>query len=63
MTLAQAIKETGNIENISKVRDNLQRGDYSGAIGSFTFDENREVVQEPVLFVVRSGKLMLISER
>ncbi len=63
MSLAQAINETGNAETITKVRDNLQHGKYSGAIGSFTFDDSREVVQAPVLFVVKSGKLVLDSER
>ena len=61
MSLAQAINDTGNAETISKVRDNLHHGKYSGAIGSFTFDDSREVVQAPVLFVVKSGKLVLIS--
>lgn len=63
MTLVQAIQETGRLDNISKIRDNLQHGKYSGAIGSFTFDESREVVQAPVLFVVKDGKLMQISEK
>ena len=63
LTLAQAIKETGSLESISKIRDNLLLGKYSGAIGSFAFDDNREVTQAPVLFVVKNGKLQLLSEK
>jgi len=62
LTFAQALQETGDTEAISRVRDSLQHGKFVGAIGEFTFNKDREVVQEPVLFVVRRGKLVLISE-
>jgi len=63
VSLVQAIKATGSADNITKVRDHLQHGTYSGAIGSFSFDENREVVQAPVLFIVKDGKLKSVSEK
>lgn len=61
MSLVQAIKESGNL-NVSRIREKLQHGKYLGAIGEFTFDENREVVQAPLLFVVKNGKLVLLTE-
>jgi hypothetical protein len=52
----RAIREAGDFD-VQRVRDKLQHGKFSGAIGDFAFDGNREVVQTPVLFVVRDGKL------
>ncbi len=56
IALVRAIREAGDFD-VQRVRDKLQHGKFSGAIGDFAFDGNREVVQTPVLFVVRDGKL------
>ena len=61
MLLAQALNQAGDFD-ARRVRDKLQQGSYSGAIGAFTFDENREVVQAPALFAVRNGKLERLSQ-
>jgi branched-chain amino acid transport system substrate-binding protein len=62
ITLAQAIRDVGSFD-VQQVRDKLQHGNFSGAIGNFTFDGNREIAQAPVLFVVRDGELELLSKQ
>jgi branched-chain amino acid transport system substrate-binding protein len=61
MLLVQALNQAGDFD-VRRVKDKLQQGSYSGAIGAFTFDQNREVVQAPELFVVRNGKLKRLSK-
>jgi len=62
MLLAKSVRETGKLEPLSEVRDRVQNGKFTGAIGTFTFNENREVVQAPVLTVAKQGKLQLVAE-
>lgn len=62
LSLSQAVKQAGSFDS-KAVQDTLQRGLYSGAIGAFHFDKNREVVQPPELLLVRAGRLELLSKR
>jgi branched-chain amino acid transport system substrate-binding protein len=59
-SLAQSIRQTGEL-NIPEIRNKLQAGTYSGAIGKFTFNDFREVLKSPILFKVTNGKLHLLD--
>lgn len=59
--IAKAIEEA-NTFDVSEVKQKLRSGNYAGAIGAFSFTDNREVVQDPVIRVAKAGKLVALDE-
>ena len=59
--MARAIEEAKTFD-AAKVKQQLSKGRNFGAIGAFTFNENREVIRDPVIQIVRHGKLTAVDD-
>jgi branched-chain amino acid transport system substrate-binding protein len=59
--MATAIKNAGSADRLA-IRDSLARiRNLDGALGSFSFDENRDPVHPNVTLTVRSGRFTLLQ--
>ena len=58
--MAQSIEEAKTFE-IAVVKQKLAKGKFVGAIGTYEFNESREIAQAPVIRVVRDGKLVALE--
>lgn len=60
--VAEAIKQAQSVEPAA-VRDALAAiADFATPLGSFSFDDNRDPVHEPVVQIVRDGAFVILTE-